>query len=70
MDADKLVAMANQIAAFFRVQGGDAGAAVAKHIAENWDPRMRAAILAHLAQGGEGLVAEAEAAVKRLSVRR
>ena len=67
MDADKLVSMANQIAAFFRVQGGDAAAAIARHIAENWDPRMRAGLIAHLAQGGEGLTAEAKAAAERLA---
>lgn len=67
MDADKLVSMANQIAAFFRVQGEGAEGAIADHIAKNWDPRMRAAIVAHLAQGGEGLAAEAKVAVERLS---
>lgn len=67
MDADKLVTMANQIAAFFRAQGGDPAAAIARHITENWDPRMRAGLIAHLAQGGEGLTADAQAAAERLS---
>jgi formate dehydrogenase subunit delta len=69
MDADKLVTMANQIAAFFTVQGAGAEAAIADHIARNWDPRMRAAIAAHLAQGGAGLAPAAKAAVERLATR-
>ncbi|MCE1235136.1 MAG: formate dehydrogenase subunit delta [Hyphomicrobiales bacterium] len=67
MDADKLVSMANQIADFFRVQGAGAEAAVADHIAKNWDPRMRAAIRAHAAAGGEGLESVAKAAIERLA---
>lgn len=66
MDADKLVGMANQIAAFFRAQGAGAEAAIADHIAKNWDPRMRSAIRAHVAAGGGGLDAAAKAAVERL----
>jgi formate dehydrogenase subunit delta len=67
MDDDRLVIMANQIAQFFASQGAGAEAAVADHIAKNWDPRMRAAILAHLATGGEGLAPVAKAAVERLA---
>jgi len=54
--AAKLVYMANQIGKFFRSQG-DAKAVVgtAEHIRKFWDPRMRAAILAHVAAGGDGL---------------
>jgi len=52
----KLVYMANQIGKFFRSQGEAASVAgTAEHIRKFWDPRMRAAILAHLAAGGAGL---------------
>lgn len=54
---ERLVHMANQIADFFASQGGEtaAAAAVADHLAKFWDPRMRAALLAHAAGGGQGL---------------
>jgi len=56
MSPDKLVYMANQIGKFFASQGADeAVAGTAQHIKKFWDPRMRAAIRAHLASGGEGL---------------
>ena len=67
MDADRLVTMANQIAGFFAAQGAGAEAATADHIAKNWDPRMRAAILAHLSAGGAGLDTVAKAAIERLA---
>ncbi|MGA8651487.1 MAG: formate dehydrogenase subunit delta [Xanthobacteraceae bacterium] len=52
----KLVYMANQIGKFFASQGPDrAVAGTAEHIKKFWDPRMRAAILAHLEKGGAGL---------------
>jgi formate dehydrogenase subunit delta len=65
---DKLVYMANQIGKFFAHQG-DARAVVsiADHLAKFWEPRMRAAIQAHLAAGGAGLdplVREAVASLK------
>lgn len=66
MDTNKLVTMANQIADFFGTQGAGAEAAVADHIAKNWDPRMRAGIQAHVAAGGEGLSPIALEAVKKL----
>jgi formate dehydrogenase subunit delta len=56
MSPDKLVYMANQIGKFFTSQGPDkAVAGIAQHIARFWDPRMRAAIFAHLDAGGAGL---------------
>jgi formate dehydrogenase subunit delta len=64
--AERLVYMANQIAGFFASQGGDAAAGAAQHIADFWDPRMRAQIRAHLADGGEGLAPVARAAVAAL----
>lgn len=56
MSPDKLVYMANQIAAFFKTQPGDkAAAATLNHIERFWEPRMRRDFLAHLEAGGEGL---------------
>jgi formate dehydrogenase subunit delta len=56
MRTDKLVMMANQIAAFFAAQGeARAVPQIAKHIESFWDPRMRAAIGTHIASGGTGL---------------
>jgi formate dehydrogenase subunit delta len=53
---NKLVYMANQIGKFFASQGHEqAVAGTADHIKKFWDPRMRAAIFAHLDAGGEGL---------------
>jgi formate dehydrogenase subunit delta len=53
---DKLVYMANQIGTFFVSQGLEAAVAgTAEHIKKFWDPRMRAAIFAHLEAGGAGL---------------
>jgi len=47
--------MANQIGKFFTPQrGGDPVAAIADHLQKFWDPRMRAAIVAHAASGGGG----------------
>ncbi len=59
MSPEKLVRMANQIAAFHASQRGPAAPAVARHINDFWDPRMRAALLEHVAGGGTGLRAEA-----------
>jgi len=67
---DKLVMMANQIGRFFTPQrGGDAVAAIANHLAQFWDPRMRAAIFAHLDAGGAGLDAPVREAVAQLRAR-
>jgi len=65
---ERLVTMANQIARFFASQPGDtAVAGVAQHIADFWDPRMRAHIRAlAAAAGGAGLDPIARAAVERL----
>lgn len=73
MSPDKLVRMANQIGIFFahQGQGPDADAkavmAIAKHLDDFWDPRMRAAIVAHLGAGGEGLDPLVKRAVERLA---
>jgi formate dehydrogenase subunit delta len=64
---DKLVYMANQIGKFFHSQGEDAAVkGTAEHLKKFWDPRMRAAILKHLADGGEGLEPVARQAVAKL----
>ena len=56
MSPEKLVMMANQIATFFETQPGTDGAErVAAHISDFWEPRMRAALLAHVDAGGAGL---------------
>jgi len=66
--ADKLIYMANQISAFFTSQGHEtAVSGTAEHIKKFWDPRMRKAIFAHLAQGGAGLDPVAREAVERLA---
>ena len=67
MSPDKLIYMANQIAAFFRSQGPTkAVPGIAEHIKKFWDPRMRSAILAHLDKGGAGLTPEARDALETL----
>jgi len=68
MKPEKLVMMANQIGAFFTSQKGDAAVhGILDHIKKFWDPRMRAAILAHLDAGGEGLDPKVRNAIELLS---
>jgi formate dehydrogenase subunit delta len=56
MEQRDMIRMANQIASFFNGSGPDVAVRdAAEHINKFWDPRMRAALIAHLAQGGEGL---------------
>jgi formate dehydrogenase subunit delta len=67
MSVDKLVVMANQIGKFFAPQaGGRAVESIANHLQRFWDPRMRSAIVAHVAAGGEGLDEAVRLAVGRL----
>ena len=67
MSSKKLVMMANQIGRFFVPQrDNDPAAAIATHLRRFWDPRMRAAIVAHLENGGEGLDEAVRQAVLRL----
>jgi formate dehydrogenase subunit delta len=67
MSPDRLVYMANQIGKFFASQGADeAVAGTADHIEKFWDPRMRAAILAHVAAGGAGLEPLVRQAIEQL----
>ena len=65
---NKLVYMANQIGKFFASQGQErAVTGTAEHIKKFWDPRMRAAIFAHLADGGAGLDPNVRTALEQLA---
>ena len=65
--AQKLVYMANQIAANFAHLGEPAAVgATAEHIARFWDPGMRNKIIQQLNEPGSTLSAAAAEAVRRL----
>ena len=67
MKTEKLVMMANQIAAFFSAQGEErAVPQIASHIEKFWDPRMRREIAAHVDASGSGLTPLARAALETL----
>jgi formate dehydrogenase subunit delta len=68
VDVQRLVAMANDIAAFFDSEPDKSVAAegVRFHISRFWEQRMRRAIIAHARDGGAGLTPTALAAVKKL----
>lgn len=66
MKQGDLLRMANQIAVNLEVLGPQATAAVAEHIRDFWDPRMRQSLLDHARQGGEGLHALVLDAIKEL----
>jgi formate dehydrogenase subunit delta len=68
MDVERLVAMANDIAAFFDSDSDKVAAAegVRVHLTKFWDPRMRREIIAHLGGGGLGLSPTARSAVQAL----
>jgi formate dehydrogenase subunit delta len=55
MDPAQLVRMANQIGAFFEAMPDAEQSArdVASHLRRFWEPRMRAALLAHVAAAGD-----------------
>jgi formate dehydrogenase subunit delta len=64
---DRLVYMANQISKFFASQGETvAVSGTAEHLKKFWDPRMRATIVRHLAEGGQGLDPIARQAVETI----
>ena len=69
MNIERLIAMSNDIAAFFDAEADKALAAegVRSHLARFWDPRMRREIVAHVQAGGAGMCATAIAAVKVLA---
>lgn len=68
MDAQRLIAMANDIAAFFDAEPDKEIAAegVRFHMTRFWDPRMRREIIEHVGAGRAGLSPTALAAVKKL----
>ena len=68
MNNERLVAMANDIAAFFATEPDpDAGAEqVANHLRRFWEPRMRDAIRRFVQDGGVGLSPLARCGVERL----
>lgn len=68
MRVERLVMMANQIAAYFNSQpGGAPENPIADHLRKFWDPRMRREIIAHVERGGAGLDPAALKAVRLLA---
>lgn len=68
MRIEKLVMMANQIAAFFAIQGEErAVPQIAKHLTQFWDPRMRTQIIAYVNDSGSGLTPLAKAGILQLT---
>jgi formate dehydrogenase subunit delta len=68
MKAERLVTMANDIAAFFAAEPDrpSAVSSVANHMTRFWEPRMRREIIAYYKTGGGGLSELAAAAVGQL----
>jgi len=68
MNPARLVAMVNDIAAFFAAEPDAEAAAeqVANHLRKFWDPRMRDEIRRIAADGGTGMSALALYGVRRL----
>lgn len=68
MKAERLVAMANDIAAFFAAEPDRAVAVggMVSHVTRFWEPRMRREIVAYYRAGGSGLSEIAAAAVAQL----
>jgi formate dehydrogenase subunit delta len=70
MDPHLLVAMVNEIAAFFAGEDPPKAAEnVANHLRRYWDPRMRKQILEHASNGGEGLSEVARSGVALIAPR-
>jgi formate dehydrogenase subunit delta len=69
MRIERLVAMANDIGAFFDAEPDKAEAAqsIAGHLKRFWDPRMRRQIVSHYREGGAGLNPIVRSAVGLLS---
>ena len=69
MDVHRLVAMANDIAAFFDSEPDKSVAAegVRVHLQKFWEPRMRREIIAHVEQGGAGLSPTACSGIRKLA---
>jgi formate dehydrogenase subunit delta len=68
MKSDRLVRMANQIAAYFSAYPHEeAVSGITDHLKHFWEPRMLTGIKDHVAQGGAGLNDLVPEAVRRLS---
>jgi formate dehydrogenase subunit delta len=70
VDIERLVSMANDIAAFFDAEPDKTVAVegVRFHISRFWEARMRRAIIEHVRQkGGAGLTPTARSAVEKLA---
>lgn len=70
MNAERLVAMANDIANFFAAEPDRQVAVdgVVSHLKRFWEPRMRKQIVAHVVSGGgDGLSELARAAIVKLA---
>jgi formate dehydrogenase subunit delta len=68
MNVERLVAMANDIAAFFEAESGSQAAGeVCRHLVKFWDPRMREQIVGYVAADGGGLSPVAREAVRLLA---
>ena len=69
MRIERLVAMANDIGAFFDAESdkGEAARNIANHLTRFWDPRMRRQIVAHYRKGGAGLNDVVRSAVQLLA---
>lgn len=68
MNLERLIQMANDIAAFFAAEPdpAEAAAGVAAHLERFWAPAMREALRAHATSGGAGLSDLARKGVLRL----
>jgi formate dehydrogenase subunit delta len=68
MRIERLVAMANDIGAFFDADPdkGVAAGEIANHLVRFWDPRMRRELIAHALKGGAGLKEVVRSAVALL----
>ena len=69
MRIERLVSMANDIAAFFDAEPDKAEAArgIQNHLKRFWDPRMRRQIVAYYREGGAGLHDTVRAAIALLA---
>jgi formate dehydrogenase subunit delta len=69
MDAQRLVAMANDISSYFASDPDReaAIAGIADHLKKFWDPRMRSQLIAYQQADGVGLSELARAGVERLA---
>lgn len=67
MQPDRLIRMANQIAAYFSAYPHEeAVSGLTDHLKQFWEPRMLIAIKDHVAHGGAGLHDLVPEAVRRL----